>query len=86
MVTGRGGGGASNWKISMSDAYENVVGGRLKLKGKALDVKAASGGIIKKKKKTKPSYSSDQTKRRADNNDLSAASGKCHLSISVSNC
>lgn len=29
-------------------AYENVIGGRLKLKGKALDVKA--GGIIKKKK------------------------------------
>lgn len=62
----------------MSDAYENVVGGRLKLKGKALDVKAASGGIIKKKKK-KPSYSSDQTKRRADNDDLSAASGKPSL-------
>ncbi|GMN39798.1 hypothetical protein TIFTF001_009017 [Ficus carica] len=35
--------------------YENVVGGRLKLKGKALDVK--DGGINKnnnKKKKTKP--------------------------------
>lgn len=30
-------------------AYENVVGGKLKLKGKALDVKA--GGIKKKKKK-----------------------------------
>ncbi|KAJ6919989.1 hypothetical protein NC651_013803 [Populus alba x Populus x berolinensis] len=29
-------------------AYENVIGGKLKLKGKALDVKA--GGIIKKKK------------------------------------
>lgn len=33
----------------MSSVYENVVGGKLKLKGKALDVKAASG--IKKKKK-----------------------------------
>lgn len=31
-------------------AYENVVGGKLKLKGKALDVKAAG---IKKKKKHK---------------------------------
>jgi hypothetical protein len=30
--------------------YENVVGGKLKLKGKALDV---AGGIKKKKKKTK---------------------------------
>jgi len=29
--------------------YQNVVGGRLKLKGKALDVK--EGGIKKKKKK-----------------------------------
>lgn len=29
-------------------AYENVVGGKLKLKGKALDVKA--GGVKKKKK------------------------------------
>lgn len=29
--------------------YENVVGGKLKLKGKALDVKA--GGVKKKKKK-----------------------------------
>ena len=32
-------------------AYENVIEGKLKLKGKALDVKA--GGIIKKKKKKK---------------------------------
>ena len=30
--------------------YENVVGGKLKLKGKALDVKA---GAVKKKKKNK---------------------------------
>lgn len=29
--------------------YENIVGGKLKLKGKALDVKA--GGVKKKKKK-----------------------------------
>lgn len=32
-------------------AYENVVGGKLKLKGKALDVKAA--GMKKKKKQKK---------------------------------
>lgn len=32
-------------------AYDNVVGGKLKLKGKALDVKA--GGVKKKKKKNK---------------------------------
>lgn len=35
-------------------AYDNVVGGKLKLKGKALDVKAA--GIKKKKKKEKKDY------------------------------
>lgn len=34
-------------------AYENVVGGKLKLKGKALDVKS---GSIKKKKKQKKQY------------------------------
>lgn len=34
---------------STMSAYENVVGGKLKLKGKALDVKAA--GVKKKKKK-----------------------------------
>lgn len=33
---------------SEMSAYDNVVGGKLKLKGKALDVKA--GGIKKKKK------------------------------------
>ncbi|XP_010493581.1 PREDICTED: protein FAM32A-like [Camelina sativa] len=32
-------------------AYDNVIGGKLKLKGKALDVKA--GGVKKKKKKHK---------------------------------
>lgn len=31
--------------------YENVIGGKLKLKGKALDVKA--GGVKKKKKQKK---------------------------------
>lgn len=34
-------------------AFDNVVGGKLKLKGKALDVKA---GGVKKKKKQKKHY------------------------------
>ncbi|KAK8584658.1 hypothetical protein V6N13_138613 [Hibiscus sabdariffa] len=51
-------------------AYENVVGGKLKLKGKALDVK--SGGMKKKKKHKKQIQHDDQTTQ----NDLSdAASG-----------
>ncbi|KAJ8560443.1 hypothetical protein K7X08_022303 [Anisodus acutangulus] len=40
--------------LSEMSAYDNVVGGKLKLKGKALDVKAA--GIKKKKKKEKKDY------------------------------
>ncbi|XP_047322244.1 protein FAM32A-like [Impatiens glandulifera] len=35
-------------------SYDNVVGGKLKLKGKALDVKA--GGMKKKKKHNKKNY------------------------------
>ncbi|KAK9281070.1 hypothetical protein L1049_003963 [Liquidambar formosana] len=50
-------------------AYENVVGGKLKLKGKALDVKA---GGLKKKKKHKKNY--DQISQVIDN-DLSAGGG-----------
>ncbi|XWS20619.1 hypothetical protein CRYUN_Cryun31cG0118300 [Craigia yunnanensis] len=49
-------------------AYENVVGGKLKLKGKALDVKA---GGIKKKKKNKKQHQDQVT----HDLDLSAASG-----------
>lgn len=37
-------------------SYENVVGGKLKLKGKALDVKT---GGMKKKKKTKKLQNQD---------------------------
>lgn len=48
-------------------AYDNVVGGRLKLKGKALDVKA--GGMKKKKKKVKKDY--DQISQVTEN-ELSA--------------
>ena len=60
-------------------AYENIVGGKLKLKGKALDVKA---GGIKKKKKHKKQHQDQITQ-----NDLSADSGlfsflwNPHLSI-----
>ncbi|KAA8547771.1 hypothetical protein F0562_004200 [Nyssa sinensis] len=46
--------------------YENVVGGKLKLKGKALDVKT---GGMKKKKKHKKHY--DQTSQVTEN-ELSA--------------
>lgn len=44
-------------------AYENIVGGKLKLKGKALDVKAA--GMKKKKKKLKKLQ--DQESLNAEN-------------------
>ncbi|XP_022716428.1 7-dehydrocholesterol reductase-like isoform X2 [Durio zibethinus] len=49
-------------------AYDNVVSGKLKLKGKALDVKA---GGIKKKKKHKKQHQDFQSTQ----NDLSSASG-----------
>lgn len=41
-------------------AYDNVVGGKLKLKGKALDVK--SGGVKKKKKQKKQFDEVSETK------------------------
>ena len=47
-------------------AYENIVGGKLKLKGKALDVKA---GGLKKKKKHKKHF--DQISQVSEN-ELSA--------------
>ncbi|KAI5589185.1 hypothetical protein POPTR_005G174400v4 [Populus trichocarpa] len=47
-------------------AYENVIGGRLKLKGKALDVKA--GGIIKKKKNLRYKKHRYQDQSAADGN------------------
>lgn len=50
----------------MSD-YDNVVGGKLKLKGKALDVKA--GGV--KKKKKEHSYHNEKASQ-VTKNDLSA--------------
>ncbi|KAF3782765.1 hypothetical protein EJ110_NYTH33613 [Nymphaea thermarum] len=47
----RNGDGSRMAAISQGEMseYENIVGGKLKLKGKALDVK--SGGVKKKKKK-----------------------------------
>lgn len=56
-------------------SYENVVGGKLKLKGKALDVKA--GGVKKKKKHKKQQQ--QQHHDQVTHNDLddpSAASGR----------
>lgn len=43
-------------------AYENAVGGKLKLKGKALDVK--DGGIKKKKKRNKHSHEKENVTRK----------------------
>ncbi|RYR11399.1 hypothetical protein Ahy_B04g068933 isoform C [Arachis hypogaea] len=54
-------------KTEMS-AYENVVGGKLKLKGKALDVKA--GGVKKKKKKNKRDHENQILQTTED--DISA--------------
>ncbi|XP_061355923.1 uncharacterized protein LOC133300407 isoform X1 [Gastrolobium bilobum] len=51
-------------------AYENVVGGKLKLKGKALDVKA--GGVKKKKKKNQRNQ--DQFSQVAED-EISADTG-----------
>ncbi|XP_021297084.1 protein FAM32A-like [Herrania umbratica] len=55
-------------------AYDNIMGGKLKLKGKALDVKA--GGIKKKKKHRKHQ---DQI-TEATQNDLSAV-GSAEVSV-----
>ncbi|KAL3528488.1 hypothetical protein ACH5RR_007810 [Cinchona calisaya] len=55
--------------------YENVIGGKLKLKGKALDVKSASSGINKKKKKKNKHQNKikhlDDTKVTTDNEPIS---------------
>ena len=52
--------------IRAMSAYENVVGGKLKLKGKPLNVKA--GGMKKKKKKHKEHQ--DQVSQLVDDNEL----------------
>ncbi|KAJ9561612.1 hypothetical protein OSB04_006772 [Centaurea solstitialis] len=51
-------------------AYENVVGGKLKLKGKALDVKA---GGVKKKKKTR--QLSEQITKTTDDENVDNGGG-----------
>ncbi|XP_042048050.1 protein FAM32A-like isoform X2 [Salvia splendens] len=50
--------------------YENVIGGKLKLKGKALDVKA--GGVKKKKKKQKKQH--DQMSEAVESENAEMAS------------
>ncbi|XP_054780261.1 uncharacterized protein LOC129287985 [Prosopis cineraria] len=52
-------------------SYDNVVGGKLKLKGKALDVKA--GGVKKKKKKNK---NQDQILESTENEFLEGGSAE----------
>lgn len=54
--------------VAGMSGYENVVGGKLKLKGKALDVKAAG---IKKKKKKQNKIKSDEISTLTET-DLSA--------------
>ncbi|KAL4570060.1 hypothetical protein LXL04_025710 [Taraxacum kok-saghyz] len=69
----------------MSD-YENVVAGKLKLKGKALDVKA--GGVKQKKKKKANKVLSDQsiqtiekefTEGMEETNDGAKSKGGSHV-------
>nr|XP_043606809.1 protein FAM32A-like [Erigeron canadensis]XP_043606810.1 protein FAM32A-like [Erigeron canadensis]XP_043606811.1 protein FAM32A-like [Erigeron canadensis] len=54
-------------------AYENVVPGKLKLKGKALDVKP--GGVKKKSKKKNRAFS-DQIIQKTNNDEISQEMGK----------
>ncbi|XVF57887.1 hypothetical protein PTKIN_Ptkin07bG0018600 [Pterospermum kingtungense] len=55
-------------------AYENAVGGKLKLKGKALDVKA--GGVKKKKKNHKKQHQDQVT-----HNDLDPSGESTEVSV-----
>ncbi|KAK6925817.1 Protein FAM32A [Dillenia turbinata] len=67
--------------------YENVVGGKLKLKGKALDVKA--GGVKKKKKINKNKLLSQDTPHDSFKDSKSFTlkfdTSKCKLSLYDSN-
>lgn len=58
-------------------AYENVVGGKLKMKGKALDV---AGGVKKKKKKIKRNQ--DQL-LQATGDEISAGSFLCLFYVAI---
>lgn len=60
--------------------YENVIGGKLKLKGKALDVKA---GGVKKKKKQKKQH--DQISEAVES-ECSAILCLCTLQFDASLC
>ena len=60
-------------------AYDNIVGGKLKLKGKALDVKA---GGVKKKKKNKKNH--DQISQVTEN-EISAGWYPCLKLMQVLN-
>jgi len=55
--------------------YQNVVGGRLKLKGKALDVK--EGGVKKKKKKKQHHEESSE----AGHGELHQGKARCSIEI-----
>ncbi|EAY87375.1 hypothetical protein OsI_08778 [Oryza sativa Indica Group] len=55
--------------------YQNVVGGRLKLKGKALDVK--EGGVKKKKKKKQHHEESSE----AGHGELHQCKARCSIEI-----
>ncbi|MBA0658468.1 hypothetical protein Goklo_010671, partial [Gossypium klotzschianum] len=59
-------------------SYENVVGGKLKLKGKALDVKA---GGIKKKKKHKKQIQHDDQITQNDPSDAASAGETTEVSV-----
>ncbi|KAH9667882.1 7-dehydrocholesterol reductase [Citrus sinensis] len=65
----------SDGYVRKMSAYDNVVGGKLKLKGKALDVKA---GGMKKKKKHKKNH--DQIAQVIED-DLSAGVGKALVTL-----
>ncbi|KAL3736975.1 hypothetical protein ACJRO7_025841 [Eucalyptus globulus] len=58
--------------------YENFVGGKLKLKGKALDVKA--GGVKKKKKKKQQETQHQDPVSEVIESELSAGEGAAALS------
>ncbi|KAF8035021.1 hypothetical protein BT93_C1138 [Corymbia citriodora subsp. variegata] len=63
----------------MSAAYENVVAGKLKLKGKPLDVRLSGGGTISKKK-TKNKKQQEQAGRLLQRLSESATGGNTLLS------
>ncbi|WCJ37153.1 hypothetical protein M5689_018307 [Euphorbia peplus] len=61
--------------------YENVIGGKLKLKGKALDVKA---GGIKKKKNKKPKKTHDEQLSKVVDDELELPKGEENIEEEIS--